>query len=123
MDERLFWDLLGEVCGFGRFVAAAGGEAASVNIVGRLIVAREGADGLVERADCGDHVHLKPALIAAFNFIERDAGYGPEPCVELLTADGVPALQLYLHGGDAASAFRTFAARHQDAADVIRGAW
>ena len=115
MDERLFWDILCEVCGFGRLIAAVGDEAAMANIVGRFTVARKGADGLIERSDCGDHIHLKPPLIAAFNFIERDAGYGPEPCVELLAEDGRPVLRLYLQGRDAGAKLRALAACHQDA--------
>jgi hypothetical protein len=123
MEEQLFWRLLDDICDMGKFIAAVPNSGASANIVGRIQPGYDGDERVIEKKSCHCHVHLYPEQIVRFSFIYRDAGYGPEPCLELLDAKGDPTLRLYYHGSDPAEKFKRFTEKHADHSSLFDGSW
>ena len=124
MDADLFWTLLDDLSGLGKLVAAVPSDGASANLVGRLRLGRDGGERVLERPECRCHIHLQPERVHSFRFTLRDPGFGPEPCVEALTAEGHLAMRLYYLGEeDAPAACRAFLARHAAHAACFEGSW
>ncbi|MGH9901331.1 MAG: hypothetical protein ACRD68_05845 [Pyrinomonadaceae bacterium] len=125
MDETVFWDLLGSACRMGRFVAAVPNAAAAANIVGKLELGRDGAERVLQKKNRpGSHIHFRPERIAEFAFVHLDPGPGPEPCLELRTAEGHAVLRLYYQGRrPAVGRYDEFVARHPEHKGFITGSW
>ncbi len=115
--------MLGEILAFGDFIVAVTNSGASANIVGKISVGKDGGEIVIEKDDCRCHVHLQPEKIACFLFIYKNAGYGDEPCCELLTPQDEVVLRLYYRGGDADEKFASFQSRHSENTDLIKGIW
>ena len=122
MNEKLFWQILDEVLGFGEFVVAVPNLAASANIVGRISIGRDGREKVLDKDVCHCHVHLEPEKIGYFSFTFIDAGFGDEPCCEILTPQDETILRLYLRAGKdlASEKFAEFS--HRDSENV-KGVW
>lgn len=124
MEAEVFWDLVEGACRMGRFVAAVPNAAASANIVGRLETGYDGDERVLQkRKRPNSHVHFKPELISEFAFIHLDPGTGPEPCLEIRTTSGQPALRLYYQGKKAVKRYDEFMKRHAGREAYIKGSW
>ncbi len=124
MEEKVFWELLDAACRMGRFVAAVPNAAASANIVGKLEVGEDGGETVLQRRKRPSaHVHFRPEAIAEFAFTFVDPGSGAQPCVELRTREGEPALRLYYQGKKAERRFERFAERTRAHAAYVTGTW
>lgn len=122
MNEDVFWKILDEILAFGEFVVAVPNSAGSANIVGKISVGRDGREKVIEKSSCHCHVHLEPEKIASFSFTFVDAGYGDEPCCELLTAQNEKVLRLYLRESRdfAGEKFAEFSYKNSD---FVKGVW
>jgi hypothetical protein len=123
MKEQIFWRLLGEITEMGDFIAAVPNGTASANIVGHLRPGRDGGEKVLEKEKCHCHIHLKPENVARFNFTYLDAGFGSEPCVEVLTHKNEAILKLYYCGGSVQRKFQNFTERNAGEAEFISGNW
>jgi hypothetical protein len=123
MDAGLFWRLIADICKLGEFIVSTGMVGVSANIVGRFQVGYDGAESVIQRTGCDDHVHCRPDQIAAFKFGYRDIGCGEEPCVELINQDRQVCLRFYYRGGDAVQKYRQFVERHRRYENLFAGEW
>ena len=124
MEEEVFWSLLEQACQMGRFVAAVPNSAASANIVGELEPGRDGDERVVQKKnEPTSHIHFKPEGISEFAFTFVDPGFGPEPCLELRTREGAPALRLYFQGVNADQRCEEFIERNLQHQALISGSW
>ncbi len=123
MNEETFWRVLNAICDLGDFIAAVPNSTASANIVGQLRPGRDGGEKVLEKVQCHCHIHLMPKNVAKFNFTHLDAGFGAEPCVEVLTDNNEAILKLYYRGGSASRKFRDLMERNANDAQFITGTW
>ncbi len=123
MREKTFWQLLGEILAFGDFIIAVTNNGASANIVGKISVGKDGGEIVIEKNSCHCHVHLQPEKVVRFSFIYKNAGYGDEPCCELLTPQDETVVRLYYRGADAGEKFSFFQSKHPENTDLIKGIW
>lgn len=124
MEDKIFWELMGAACRMGRFVAAVPNAAASANIVGRLEVGKDGGETVLQRKNRpSSHIHFRPSAVKEFAFTFVNPGSGAQPCVELRTREGAPALRLYYQGKKAARRFEEFMERAERHAGLITGTW
>lgn len=124
MDATIFWELLGQACGMGKFVAAIPNSAASANIVGKLRLGTDGDERVLEQKkhpEC--HVHFRPEQVAEFAFVHLDVGYGAEPCLEVRSTEGVPVLRLYYQGKKAVRRYDEFMRNNAQHESFITGSW
>jgi putative heme iron utilization protein len=122
VKEDVFWEILDEILGFGEFVAAVPNEGASANIVGKISIGKDGREKVIDKDSCHCHVHLKPEKINRFCFTFIDAGFGKEPCCELLTPQDDIVLRLYLRE-DKETAKEKFAEFIYEDSLFVKGSW
>ncbi len=127
MDAKSFWQLLGDVCQLGEFIAGIEAEGAEINVVGRFQVAYDGHEMVLEKQDCKDHFHLAPAQIRAFHF-----GYcglttgGEDPCIELVNVEGRVCLRLFYYPyqvSELKPKWEKFVQEHQAYRAFLAGQW
>lgn len=122
MNEAIFWNILEEILGFGEFIIAVPNSAASANIVGKLSVAHDSKEKVIEKDSCHCHVHLEPEKVSKFSFIYIDAGYGKEPCCELKTSLDEAILRFYLRENTKIANDRFTGFSHNDS-EFVEGEW
>lgn len=124
MEADVFWDLIEGACRMGRFVAAVPNVAASANIVGKLEPGSDGDERVLQKKKRpNSHIHFKTEQISEFVFIYLDPGTGPQPCLEVRTAEGQPVLRLYYQGKKAVKRYDEFMTRHAQHEAFISGSW
>jgi len=124
MEEQVFWSLLERVCRMGKFVTAVPNSAASANIVGEMEPGFDGGERVLQKkGEPGSHVHFNIDKISEFAFTFVDPGFGPEPCLELRTKEGAPALRLYYQGEEADKRFEEFLEQNVERRAWISGSW
>lgn len=125
MNEEVFWTLIDEILDFGDFIIAIPNSGASANIVGKISIGKDGSEKVIEKDACHCHVYLQPEKIGSFSFIFIDAGYGDEPCCELLTPQDEIVLRLYLRGDMnlAKEKFAEFIGKFSEYTEVVKGGW
>lgn len=123
MNAETFWLLMADICRLGEFIVATGVSGASANIVGEFRVSHDGVENIIEKKECGDHVHLYGDQIKTFKFGYRDAGYGAEPCLELINLGGQVCLRLYFRGTGAKENYNQFIEKHNQHRELFSGEW
>lgn len=130
MDAKLFWQLMGDVCQLGEFIAATGIKGAESNIRGTF---RMGYDGskhpvqVLERQDCHDHIHFTPEEIQVIRFGYCRLSSGREdPCIELINMDGQVCLRLFYYPyqvSELKPKYEQFMEQHQPYKNYLTGEW
>lgn len=127
MDEKIFWQLLEDVCKLGEFIAGIETNGAEINIVGSFRVAYDGFENVLEKQDCKDHFHLAPEKIQAIRFGYCKVSTGVEdPCLELINVDGEVCLRLFYYPYQASEltpTYEQFMAQHEAYKNVLKGEW
>jgi hypothetical protein len=127
MDSNLFWQLMGDICKLGEFIAAMETNGAEINIVGTFRVIHDGIELVLERQDCGDHFHLVPEIIKAihFGYCEVTSG-GKDPCIELINVNGEACLRLFYYpyeDKELKPKHEKFMQQHHLYRDYLTGEW
>ena len=108
----------------GRFVAAVPNAGASANIVGKLELAEDGEQQVLQKKKRpNSHVHFKPEVVTEFAFVYLDLGYGPEPCIEVRADGGQPVLRLYYQGRKPARRYDEFMRACAGHEQFVTGSW
>ena len=127
MDTNLFWQLMGDICKLGEFIAAMETNGAEINIVGTFRVIHDGIELVLEKQDCGDHFHLIPEKIRAIHFGYCKNAIGViEPCLELINLDGQVCLILVYYPypeRELKPKYKQFLEQHQPYRDYLTGEW
>ena len=127
MEVELFWQLMGDVCQLGEFIAGMETNGAEINIVGTFRVIHDGIELVLEKQDCGDHFHLNPEKIRAIHFGYRRVSTGEEdPCIELINVDSQVCLILFYYPyqeSELKPKYEKFMEQHQPYTDYLTGEW
>jgi len=122
MSDNIFWAILDEILGLGEFIVAVPNSAASANIVGKISIARDGHEKVIDKEACHCHVHLEPEKINSFLFTLVDVGFGEEPCCELKTLRDETIVRLYFRGNKALGKEKFDGFSHKDS-EFVEGSW
>lgn len=122
VDEKTFWQILEKICTIGNFIVATGKDGASANLKGKFNVGWDGHEKVIENSS-HDHVHLYPEKIIRFNFTYINAGYGDEPCIEIINVKDEAALRLFYQGGNAPEKYNSIVQSFPDSKTLFSGTW
>ena len=122
MNEIIFWKMMEKICQMGDFIAATGKDGASANIKGKFVVGYDGKEKVIENTH-HDHIHLYTQQISRFNFTHIDAGYGNEPCIEIINIKNEIALKLFYFGSSKNEKYAAFLSTFIDYQNLITGKW
>ena len=122
MNEIIFWKIMENICQMGDFIVATGKDGASANIKGKFIVGVDGKEKVIENTH-HDHIHLYPEQLSKFNFTYINAGYGDEPCIEIINKKNETALKLFYFGGSKKEKFEKLLLEFKEYKHLITGQW
>ena len=127
MEPKTFWQLLEDVSNIGEFVVGIEMSGVEINLAGKLQVAYDGLEMVLEKQDCKDHFHIAAEQIRALQFgYFRVTTGDDDPCIELIHVEGQVALRLFYYPYESSQLnplWVEFVQRHQNDEEFLTGQW